>query len=58
MLGTIVNTGTILVGSVFGAIVREGIGEKYKKAMFDALLERRKGKNTCVGGECFTAQYE
>lgn len=37
MLGTIVNTGTILVGSVFGAIVREGIGEKYKKAMFDAL---------------------
>ena len=31
------NTGTILVGSVFGAIVREGIGEKYKKAMFDAL---------------------
>ena len=37
MLGTIVNTGTILVGSVFGAIVREGIGEKYKKAMIDAL---------------------
>ncbi|MGM9760662.1 MAG: DUF554 domain-containing protein [Parabacteroides sp.] len=37
MLGTIVNTCTILVGGAFGAVVREGIGEKYKKAMFDAL---------------------
>ena len=37
MLGTIINTGTIIVGSVFGAIVREGIGEKYKKVMFNAL---------------------
>jgi len=37
MLGTIVNTTTILVGGAFGAIVREGIGEKYKKAMFNAL---------------------
>lgn len=37
MLGTIVNTTTILVGGVFGAIVREGIGEKYKSAMFNAL---------------------
>lgn len=37
MLGTIVNTVTILVGGTFGAIVREGIGEKYKSAMFNAL---------------------
>lgn len=37
MLGTIVNTTTILVGGAFGAIVREGIGEKYKSAMFNAL---------------------
>ena len=37
MLGTIVNTTTILVGGTFGAIVREGIGEKYKAAMFNAL---------------------
>lgn len=37
MLGTIVNTCTILIGGTFGAIVRTGIGEKYKKAMFDAL---------------------
>lgn len=37
MLGTIVNTTTILLGGAFGAIVRSGIGEKYKKSMFDAL---------------------
>lgn len=37
MLGTIVNTATILIGSAFGAIVREGVGEKYKSAMFNAL---------------------
>lgn len=37
MLGTIVNTCTILIGGTFGAIVRAGIGEKYKKSMFDAL---------------------
>ena len=37
MLGTIVNTSTILVGGAFGAIVRDGIGEKYKSAMFYAL---------------------
>lgn len=37
MLGTIVNTGTILVGGVFGIIVRNGIGERYKSALFNAL---------------------
>ena len=37
MLGTIVNAATILIGGTFGAIVREGIGEKYKSAMFNAL---------------------
>lgn len=37
MLGTIINTVTILVGGAFGALAREGIGEKYKAAMFDAL---------------------
>lgn len=37
MLGTIVNTCTILLGGAFGAIVREGIGDKYKSAMFNAL---------------------
>ena len=37
MLGTIVNTCTILIGGAFGATVREGIGEKYKSSMFNAL---------------------
>lgn len=37
MLGTIINTATILAGGTFGAIVREGIGEKYRAAMFNAL---------------------
>lgn len=37
MLGTIVNTCTILAGGAFGAIVREGIGERYKKSLFNAL---------------------
>lgn len=37
MLGTIVNTCTILLGGTFGAIVRSGIGEKYKTTLFDAL---------------------
>ncbi len=37
MLGTIVNTITIVVGTAFGSVVREGIGEKYKTALFNAL---------------------
>ena len=36
MLGTIVNTGTILVGSVAGSVLKKGIGEKYENAMFQA----------------------
>ena len=37
MLGTIINTVTILVGGAFGALVRSGIAEKYKKALFNGL---------------------
>lgn len=37
MLGTIVNTCTIVAGATFGAVVRQGIGEKYKDALFNAL---------------------
>ncbi len=37
MLGTIINTCAILVGSTFGALVRSGIGKKYKKVLFDGL---------------------
>ena len=37
MLGTIVNASAIVVGSAFGALLRTGIGEKYKQTLFDAL---------------------
>lgn len=37
MLGTIVNTSTIIAGSLLGSIFRQGIKENYKKALFDAL---------------------
>ncbi len=37
MLGTIVNTATILIGGVFGSFLGTGIKEKYKKALYDAL---------------------
>ncbi len=37
MLGTIVNTCTILTGSVIGSFISRGIDEKYKKALFDGL---------------------
>lgn len=34
MLGTIVNTGTILVGSVAGSVLKKGIGENMKMQCF------------------------
>ncbi|MBO7068771.1 MAG: DUF554 domain-containing protein [Bacteroidaceae bacterium] len=37
MLGTIVNTCTILAGGTFGALVRKGIGDRYKDTLFNAL---------------------
>ncbi|WP_299449131.1 DUF554 domain-containing protein [uncultured Phascolarctobacterium sp.] len=37
MLGTIVNTGCILAGSVIGSFVSCGISEKYKTALFNGL---------------------
>ncbi len=37
MLGTIVNTSAILIGSFLGSVFKQGIKEKYKKALFDAL---------------------
>lgn len=37
MLGTIVNTATILIGGTFGALIRTGICEKYKKVLFNGL---------------------
>ena len=37
MLGTIINTCTIIAGGAFGAIVRGGISNRYKKVLFNAL---------------------
>lgn len=37
MLGTIINTTAILAGATFGCLVRTGISDKYKTALFDAL---------------------
>ena len=37
MIGTIVNTGTILAGSILGSIVKKGIKEEYQNALFTAM---------------------
>lgn len=37
MIGTIVNVGAILTGSVIGSFVSRGIDERYKTALFDGL---------------------
>lgn len=37
MLGTIVNTCTIIVGSLAGAVMNRGIKEKYKETLYTAL---------------------
>lgn len=37
MLGTIVNTACIIVGTAAGALLHRGIKEKYKTALYDAL---------------------
>ena len=37
MIGTIVNTGTILAGSLLGSLLRRGIQEKYRSALYNAM---------------------
>ena len=37
MLGTIVNAGAILTGSVIGSIVKKGIKEEYQDALYTAM---------------------
>ena len=37
MIGTIANTGAILIGSVVGSTLKKGIGEKYKNVMMDSM---------------------
>lgn len=37
MIGTIVNTCTILTGSVLGSVLKKGIKEKYQDALYNAM---------------------
>ncbi len=37
MIGTIVNTGTILTGSIIGSILKKGIKEEYQSALYNAM---------------------
>ena len=37
MLGTIVNTGTILAGSMLGSVLCKGVKEKYQNALYTAM---------------------
>lgn len=37
MLGTIVNTSTIIIGSITGSIIRKGIKDEYKDTLFNAM---------------------
>ena len=37
MLGTIVNTGCIIVGSVVGSLLKRGLGEKYQNVLYNAM---------------------
>ncbi|WP_068500392.1 DUF554 domain-containing protein [Paenibacillus kribbensis] len=37
MIGTFVNIGTILVGSIVGSVIRKGLKEKYQNILYDAM---------------------
>lgn len=50
MLGTLVNTGCIIIGSVVGSLIKKGLGEKYQKVLYYAmgLASMALGFNTFV----------
>ena len=50
MLGTIVNTGCIIVGSVVGSLLKKGLGQKYQQTLYNAmgLASLALGANTFV----------
>ena len=37
MIGTLVNTGTILCGSLIGGLLKKGINDKYRDALYNAM---------------------
>ena len=50
MIGTLVNTGCIIVGSVVGRLLKKGLGEKYQTVLYNAmgLASLALGANTFV----------
>lgn len=56
MIGTLVNVGTIVTGSLIGSFLSRGVDERYKKALFDGLglATVALGANAFVGnvGKC------
>lgn len=50
MIGTIVNTTTIIIGSITGAVLKRGIKEQYQTALFNAMgvASLVLGMNACV----------
>lgn len=50
MIGTIVNTGCIIVGSIVGSLLKKGLGEKYQNVLYNAmgLASLALGANTFV----------
>ena len=50
MIGTLVNTGCIIVGSVVGSLLKKGLGEKYQNVLYNAmgLASLALGANTFV----------
>lgn len=51
MIGTVVNTATILTGSIIGSVLKKGIKEEYQGALFNAmgLAATALGINAVVG---------
>ena len=49
MIGTIVNTGAIIIGSAAGSLLKKGISEKYSGALFSAIGgQRGKHQRVCT----------
>ena len=50
MIGTIVNTGCIIAGSIVGSLLKKGLGEKYQNVLYNAmgLASLALGANTFV----------
>lgn len=57
MIGTIVNTGTILAGSLLGSLLRKGIQEKFRNALYTAMGLAATGLSTPWCRTCPTVPF-